>query len=319
MKPKPDRSGAKQEGPAAGTQGARKTRFPGGALSGSPPVLRVAFDRAPMADLIAHAAATPEVEVGGILVGYLGEDADGRFVHVQAVIRAEQAREQGAHVTFTHETWNHIHGEMDSRHRGQEIVGWYHTHPGFGVFLSEMDTFIHENFFNQPHHVALVFDPLSGRMCMNVLRGAGLVRLDRYWRDGREMALHAEGPGSAEDIGHDIAGLRETLRRIESLAAAPPRRGWIEEWLTPALLLAILALAINAWVTGRESEMTRLKADMFDRLRLLADEGQIRILDASGRGLSIGGVDDRLGGPARPAPPRPGGAGSPPLPPGAKP
>ncbi len=28
-----------------------------------------------------------------------------------------------------------------------DIVGWYHTHPSFGIFLSHHDLFIHQNFF----------------------------------------------------------------------------------------------------------------------------------------------------------------------------
>jgi proteasome lid subunit RPN8/RPN11 len=47
-------------------------------------------------------------------------------------------------------------------------VGWYHTHPGFGIFLSNMDLFIHRNFFPQKWHIALVLDPVnkkSGYFC----------------------------------------------------------------------------------------------------------------------------------------------------------
>ena len=53
----------------------------------------------------------------------------------------------------------------DSAHAGtfmrpeRIIVGWYHTHPGFGIFLSNMDAFIHENFFSFPWEPAYVFDP----------------------------------------------------------------------------------------------------------------------------------------------------------------
>jgi len=313
--------------PASGAA-TRKANFPGGAVSGPGPALRVAFDRAPMADLIAHAALTPEVEVGGVLVGYLGEDSSGRFVHVQAVIRAEQAREQGAHVTFTHDTWNHIHGEMDSRHRGLEIVGWYHTHPGFGVFLSEMDTFIHENFFNQPHHVALVYDPLSGRMCMSVLRETGLVRLERYWRDGREVVLQPETTGKAEWGGAQIAGLLEAVNRLESRIAAPQPRGWVDEWLVPVLLMAILVLGIHGFFVDREGEVTRLKADLFDRIQLLADTGQIQILDGAGRGFRLNGLTGRPNDPtshetprrqAPSTPARPGGGSGASQAPGSKP
>ena len=50
------------------------------------------------------------------------------------------------------------------------MVGWYHTHPGVGIFLSGMDLFIHQNFFTQMWHVAYVLDPrarTSGFFCWN--------------------------------------------------------------------------------------------------------------------------------------------------------
>jgi proteasome lid subunit RPN8/RPN11 len=39
------------------------------------------------------------------------------------------------------------------------VVGWHHTHPGFGVFLSGYDLFIHQHFFREPWQIALVIDP----------------------------------------------------------------------------------------------------------------------------------------------------------------
>src|SRR5207247_9572037 len=48
---------------------------------------------------------------------------------------------------------------MDQSYPDMRILGWYHTHPGHGIFLSDMDLFIHKHFFNLPWHVAFVFDP----------------------------------------------------------------------------------------------------------------------------------------------------------------
>ena len=42
------------------------------------------------------------------------------------------------------------------------MVGWYHTHPDWGVFLSGMDMFICDNFFNKKLDVAYVIDPCRG-------------------------------------------------------------------------------------------------------------------------------------------------------------
>ena len=62
-------------------------------------------------------------------------------------------------LTFGHEAWQEVLQEQCEGHR---VVGWYHSHPGFGVFLSEQDKFIQRHFFDQPWQVALVLDPVQG-------------------------------------------------------------------------------------------------------------------------------------------------------------
>jgi hypothetical protein len=41
-------------------------------------------------------------------------------------------------------------------------VGWYHTHPRMGIFLSGYDTWLHDHFFPHPWQVALVVEPHTG-------------------------------------------------------------------------------------------------------------------------------------------------------------
>ena len=72
------------------------------------------------------------------------------FVKVDATIDALYAEEKGTELTFTQETWDYIHKELESKHKGKKIVGWYHTHPGFGIFLSDRDLFIHPPELLQP-------------------------------------------------------------------------------------------------------------------------------------------------------------------------
>ena len=279
---------------------ARSATFPGGSTS-SKDVLRLAVDRAPLAELFAHGASTPDVEVCGVLVGYVGEDSAGKFVHVLAAIRGEQAREQGSHVTFTHETWNHIHSEMDRAYTSLEIVGWYHTHPGFGVFLSDMDAFIHQNFFGQPHQIALVYDPLAGKTAVFTLRDAKLVPLPRYWRDGRAIELDVpagqEGPAgksagstaSSGKGGAELAALRESVARLEALVRQPRSRTWMEDWLVPTLLLAlILLVSLQFFLTARgESPLVRDLAERYLILVELQRSGEIDIRDQLGRRVPL--------------------------------
>ena len=100
-----------------------------------------------------------QIEVAGLLVGRECEDEAGVYLLVAGAIPARQARGTSVSVTFTHETWNQLSAEKASRYPDQAIVGWYHTHPGLGVFLSERDLFIHRNFFADSTHIAVVIDP----------------------------------------------------------------------------------------------------------------------------------------------------------------
>jgi len=123
---------------------------------------QVIFGDGILEDIRDHGLSSPEAEVCGVLVGNIYRDNSGPYCYVHANIRGEAARGRNAQVTFTSETWTLIHQAMDTRYPDHKIVGWYHTHPGFGIFLSEMDLFIQENFFNEPWQVAFVDDPKDG-------------------------------------------------------------------------------------------------------------------------------------------------------------
>ena len=83
-----------------------------------------------------------------MLVGTVDRSA-GR-VTVSGVVPATTAIGRVASLTFTHETWDEVDREMAAHFPELEIVGWYHSHPRFGIFLSSHDLLIHENFFSQP-------------------------------------------------------------------------------------------------------------------------------------------------------------------------
>lgn len=124
-----------------------------------PAAFHVVFARDVIDDIRAHGRSSPEVEVCGVLVGNAYDDDNGAGCYIAANIRGNGAEGRNAQVTFTSDTWAHINTMMDNRYADERIVGWYHTHPGFGIFLSEMDLFIHRNFFAEPWQIAYVDDP----------------------------------------------------------------------------------------------------------------------------------------------------------------
>jgi hypothetical protein len=80
---------------------------------------------------------------------------------IEGFIEAKYNTATPTTLTFTHETWEYFHAEIDKKYKDKKIVGWIHTHPNFGIFLSENDRFIQQNFFTDSNQVAYVVDPIQ--------------------------------------------------------------------------------------------------------------------------------------------------------------
>ena len=85
-----------------------------------------------------HGRSSMNKEVCGVLVGNLCWDKVP-YLLIDTRIEGRFADHQSGSVTFTSETWDYIHSELSEKYPEKKIVGWYHTHPGFGIFLSNMD------------------------------------------------------------------------------------------------------------------------------------------------------------------------------------
>jgi len=111
-------------------------------------------------DMEAHALSNTRVELGGVLLGRQFIDHAGKpFVVISDCLRATHFEATKGTFKFTHETWREITRQREGFRPDLEMVGWYHTHPDWGVFLSGMDLFICNHFFNRTLDVALVIDP----------------------------------------------------------------------------------------------------------------------------------------------------------------
>jgi proteasome lid subunit RPN8/RPN11 len=122
--------------------------------------LPVYIDLDVMREMESHAESDTHVELGGVLLGGQFADQDGRpFVVITDSLRARHYESSKGSFKFTHDTWEEITREREQFPSELEMVGWYHTHPGWGVFLSGLDMFICDHFFNKPLDVALVIDP----------------------------------------------------------------------------------------------------------------------------------------------------------------
>jgi proteasome lid subunit RPN8/RPN11 len=143
-----------------------------------------------------HARSNRKTEVCGVLIG----TEDSGITKIEACIAGESAAQGGAHVTFTQDTWEHIYKIKDRDYPDERIVGWYHSHPGFGVFLSDHDTFIHKNFFSSPAQVAWVYDPHSDEEGCFGWRNGRLERVGEFEFVDSRGGERADATGKAEPV-----------------------------------------------------------------------------------------------------------------------
>jgi proteasome lid subunit RPN8/RPN11 len=205
------------------------------------------MERVAYAELNDHARESLDAEVCGVLVGDHCEDDDGPFVHVHQIIRGTKAREGGTHVTYTQETWNLIHEIKERDFPNLNIVGWYHTHPGFGVEFSDMDLFIQKHFFPGPTQIGLVTDPLGGAVAVCVTHGDGIRYLNRFWVEGREQrcqlpAAHTAAAGPA--LGRQELEALE-VRLSQLIQTVDELRGSLYRFLLTLGLLAGTAIVLG--------------------------------------------------------------------------
>lgn len=177
--------------------------------------------------IITHVRSELSREVGGMLVGTIG---DGKAV-VTAAIPALRAESGSANVTFTQDVWEDILTSIDRDHPNEQIVGWYHSHPGFGVFLSDYDTFIHSNFFSDPAMLALVVDPLSG---------------DAGWFAG--------GNTPKRFASFTVAAARHPLDSNPVLTG-PSGNTWNSTWLLGGIAAVVVAFAVGWTLSPDRSQM----------------------------------------------------------------
>jgi proteasome lid subunit RPN8/RPN11 len=256
--------------------------FPGGRNEG----LRVFFTAGVHQELWRHAALDTTVEICGVLVGSWHRDQAGPFVKIVESIRGEGAQTRFAEVTFTHETWAKINSEMDTKFSKLSIVGWYHTHPDFGIFLSDRDRFIHEHFFTGPGQIAHVIDPIRQTEGVFIWRNAKPSPCEHYWVGDRILAQTEGGSDRSADLEPGTRSHAMAAARLPGSPQPPPAtdpRGTSRESFpsfAPLIAYALvfflgylLANLLSAWEHQRLVESVLASNGFVAVLRLgLADE-----------------------------------------------
>lgn len=112
--------------------------------------------------MIEHVNLDKNIECGGVLVGYPFQDVrmEQTFVVIVGVIPDASDNRSVVHFTVTTDAISRTRSVMEEKFPGLIAVGWYHSHPGHGVFLSGQDMTIVRGIYNEPWNLAWVIDPL---------------------------------------------------------------------------------------------------------------------------------------------------------------
>jgi len=273
-----------------------------------PDDLPIFLDAAPADAIERHALSDTTVELGGVLLGKECVDpASGRpFVWVTQSLEAKHYANTQASFTYTHDSWEEITRERDRLFPGLDVVGWYHTHPNFGIFLSHHDLFIHQNFFAQPLQTAYVVDPIQGTRGFFQWAEGRMAQVGGFHlcaeRSGRvalsRLADQLESlPGAPASGGGGTLSPRLEAELIKMMnRPAPPRNGPGGEALAFAALLGFLgslALVILAafgfWLRQVDARMSE-QAEALASLRREVEE------TSPGRKLAMDMLLEKVGG-----------------------
>jgi len=228
----------------------------------------VKIDSAVAEQIKKHALSDTNRELGGLLLGTCTEDQNNYNIHIQASIEAKYTEAGQSSLTFTHESWDYMNKEKEKRYPHLKVMGWFHSHPGFGIFLSSHDTFIQKNFFNLPWLVAYVVDPLGDK--------AGLFG----WTNQQLVPL----PFSIDNVPYPFsAGENSSI----NTSAPKPSRNITKTSRFMLLIILVAILCFTLWAFGRIPQSLALLPDseyfygssLVDTLRNIFWESVQEILD----------------------------------------
>ena len=163
-----------------------------------------------------------QIETGGFLIGHLHHDAAAPevFVEVTAQVPAAGTVGEKSRLRFTSDSWTAARNAIVLRHKGEILLGWWHSHPVkhwtckdcppekqkvcelSRGFLSEHDRTLHRTVFSRAWCIAMVASDVSyGNPTLSVFGwNRGILEPRSYYtlesRDPEQNQLSAPEDGS---------------------------------------------------------------------------------------------------------------------------
>lgn len=107
-------------------------------------------------------------EIGGFLLGRFDAINEEQYVvSLEKFLPITPSAQNRYTVQFGDTAWMELE-EAFKEYPGLKLVGWFHTHPGHGLFLSAADLREHKALFQSRHQVAMEIDPLTAELDLAV-------------------------------------------------------------------------------------------------------------------------------------------------------
>lgn len=106
----------------------------------------------------AQAGLDNKKEIMGLMIGTIYRDDNGEYAVVDRIATTDLIADAYS-VKFDKGSFDKMFETMDIG-EGECIVGWYHSHPGYGCFMSPTDIATQDGIFNGDCGFALVIDPV---------------------------------------------------------------------------------------------------------------------------------------------------------------
>lgn len=123
-------------------------------------------------------------EAMGFMLGDVCRQDRYRFVIVRDIVTGALLS-SADRVRFDNDSYSELFSELDSSGFDYVIVGWYHSHPGYGCFMSQIDLNTQVTSFHESYHSAVVVDPINKEIQAFKLKGKRCTNVDFavFWHD----------------------------------------------------------------------------------------------------------------------------------------
>lgn len=190
-----------------------------------------------LAKVKGHAQRDLSHECFGLLLGNAYSDPIRKvlWIEVQEAVAAVDTNASIVAVEVSTKEFQRLNNEVDKiwdKTQGEtRKIGWYHSHPNFGIFMSGTDQANQKQFYSQEWQIALVVDPV--REEVGFFRGAESEACQYILIDEPESKTSEEAPTELQPPATETPAVEAEIPPMETPPSEPETQVFIDETQPP--------------------------------------------------------------------------------------